>query len=68
MIFQTLNSAILKKHENQSEIIVEEFLNHIDHIKNQMIKEGSEFKNVSLKFISRTNRYEIADKNIKVKF
>jgi len=32
-----------------------------------MLKEGSKFKNMSIKFISKTNRFVIADENIKVK-
>jgi len=32
-----------------------------------MVKEGSQFKNISMKFISKTNRFVVADENIKVK-
>lgn len=67
LVFQTLNCAIADNdHNTNSKIVDLQFLKNINELKSQMIKEGSEFKNVALKFISKTNRYVIADENIKV--
>lgn len=65
-LFQTLNAGSGREDTNSKSVVDKNFLKHINLIKNQMIKEGSDFKNVSLKFISKTNRYVIADEDIKV--
>jgi len=65
--FQTSNASFANNHKKPNEVVDQEFLKNINAIKTRMIEEGSEFKKISLKFISKTNRFVIADENIKVK-
>lgn len=67
LVFQKLNAAKVNDDKKTNSVIDLEFLKNINALKSQMIKEGSEFKDIALKFISKTNRYVIADENIKVK-
>lgn len=62
----TLNCSNAKHDNATNEIVDVDFLTKIDGLRNQMIQEGSEFKNVRIQFISKTNRYVVADENIKV--
>jgi len=60
LTFKIINAAMANDLRYSSLVVDEVFLNHINILKKQMIKEGSEFKNVTFKFISKTNRYVIA--------
>jgi len=68
LLCQSLNSSSAKDEKRDKGIVDGDFLKNINQLKSQMIREGSEFKNVALKFISKTNRYVIANENIKVKY
>jgi len=64
--FNTLNSLYAYKNKKPNGVVDREFLYNINSLRRQMIKEGSEFKNVSLKFISKKNRFVVANENIQV--
>ena len=66
LVFYSLNVKTVNEDKSTYGVIDLDFLNNINALKSKMIKEGSEFKNVALKFISNTIRYVIADENFKV--
>ena len=47
-------------------IIDDKFLNNYHKIKNSMIQDGSKFGNFGVKFITKSNRYIVANQNMKV--
>jgi len=66
LIFQTLNAANANNDTKSNKVVDQDFLNTINSLKEQMIKEGSIYKNVEWKFITKTNRFGVADHNLKV--
>jgi len=66
LIFQTSDAAKRNKTKKTNGVVDQDFLNKINSLKSQMIENGSKFKNLAMKFISKTNRFVIANETIKV--
>jgi uncharacterized membrane protein len=61
----TLNLELNRIKLNKK-LVDEKFVKIFEKLKDKLIKEGSNIKKLSIKFISKNNRFIVADEDIKV--